>query len=116
MKKTSDFKKKRADINRRLGIKNISWEQIIKCPLCESDHTVREWDENSYSQCTTREMRRCYTKLNSVKAFDRNEYKYYRCPSCDTWREGYKLVIVSDDEKLRRLGGEVITEILEYEE
>ena len=81
---------------------------MIKCQWCNGEKTLDEWDKNTYAQCTSREMRRLYMHLHETKAFRRDSGKFYKCPICGQWLKGSQLIVVSDDEKLKRLGGEPI--------
>ncbi len=80
----------------------------IKCQWCTKCSTLQEWDDNTYKECTSREMRRAYMKPDNPKAFKEATGKFYRCPKCGQWLKGSQLVIDTDNKELSRLGGQPI--------
>ena len=84
----------------------------ILCPWCECKCTLKDWNENTYKECKSREMRRKYTQLNNEKAFKRKTDTYYKCPVCGKWLRGSQLVIVdTEDARLLRLGREPVVKV-----
>ena len=77
----------------------------VICPWCHEKSTVKEWDDNTYKCCTSREMRRLYLSIKEVKAFYKGSGKYYKCPKCNMWSEGCNLRMDTCDPELIRLGG-----------
>ena len=87
----------------------ISNNEDIRCGWCRKSSKLKEWDDLTFSRCTNREMKRCYTKLSNEKAFLRKSDTYYMCPKCKSWSRGSQLRIINtDDLKLKNLGGEPI--------
>ena len=83
----------------------------IECGWCQQASRAEEWEENTYKECITREMRRAYTSIYKEKAFKRKTEAFYKCPKCNKWIRGSKLKIVNtEDENLTKLGGEPIFE------
>ena len=87
----------------------ISNSETVRCPRCFKESKLGEWDDLTFKQCVTREMRRAYTKLNTKRAFRRESNTFYICPKCKVWSRGCHLTITNtEDETLKKLGGESI--------
>lgn len=81
----------------------------VKCGWCGEVSTVKEWDDTTFSECKSREMRRAYKHLYDEKSFYRQADTYYKCPKCQAWSRGSQLKITdTDDKRLLSLGGEPI--------
>lgn len=88
--------------------------QNIKCPWCDGKSTAKEWDDNTYSECTSRAMRRAYTPIYKESTFRRGAGTFYKCPKCELWSRGSQLAIVdTDDKRLLRLGREPVIWIMD---
>jgi DNA-directed RNA polymerase subunit RPC12/RpoP len=88
---------------------DISKTEKVRCPRCFKTSNLGEWDDLTFKQCFTREMKRAYTKLTLKKAFKRESNTFYMCPKCKAWSRGCNLTITdTDDNELKRLGGESI--------
>lgn len=89
----------------------INLTERVRCPWCYKVHTVEEWDNNTYAQCTNRQMKRAYTHLTNEKAFKRvsdTQDSFFLCPSCNKWSRGSQLAIVdTKDENLLKLGNDI---------
>ena len=87
----------------------INTTEMIQCPWCINKTSLGEWDANTFKQCVTREMRRSYINLTKNRAFERRSDTFYLCPICGKWSRGCQLKIVdTDNEELKKLGGEPI--------
>lgn len=84
---------------------------MIKCPRCEAESTLGDWDDYSYAECITREMRRGYIPLQEKRAFNTKSGVCYKCPKCAQWIRGSQLIIDSDDPELRKLGRKRLTTV-----
>lgn len=90
----------------------ISRNVKIMCGHCGGVSTLGEWNDLTYSKCTNREMKRAFTELTSEKAFLRKSDTFYECPICNKWSRGCQLSVTdTNDEKLKRLGGEPVVGI-----
>lgn len=78
--------------------------EIIKCPRCGSKHILAEWENTTYGQCTSREMKRAYISLSVDRAYKEKSNTFYMCPRCNQWSRGSQLIIESDDIELVKLG------------
>lgn len=88
----------------------------IKCPNCFKIRALRDWNRNTFSRCTTNEMKASYLRLNSEKAFTKAGDAYYCCPECERLIKGCQLIIESNDPRLVRLGRQPLYEIkLKYD-
>lgn len=88
----------------------ISRTEKVRCGWCFKDSELGEWNDLTYSKCTNRQMKRDFTQLNDTKAFMHRTDSYYICPKCNTWSRGSQLKIVdTDNEQLKRLGGESVS-------
>lgn len=87
----------------------ISRNEKIRCGWCSAVNSLGEWNDLTYSKCTSRQMKRAFTQLTEEKAFLRKSDTFYLCPSCGKWSRGSQLSIIdSDNPKLMRLGGEPV--------
>lgn len=87
----------------------INRTEDIKCPRCNKESKLGEWNDITYKRCTNREMRRAFTQLTEERAFLRKSDTFYLCPKCKVWSRGSQLKIVNTtNEKLLRLGGEPV--------
>lgn len=84
---------------------------IVICPWCNSDTTVKEWDDNSFAECISRETKRAYKHLTDKKVWGKESKNFYKCPSCGQWVRGNKLKLDTPDKELSKLGGQSLFEI-----
>lgn len=89
----------------------LSIELKIKCPHCDKTSAIGDWDDCSYAECITREMRRAYKSILNESVFNVKSNTAYKCPKCGNWIRGSQLIIESDDPKLKRLGRKPLTTI-----
>lgn len=88
----------------------ISRNEKVRCAWCFKDSSLGEWNDLTFNRCTNREMKRDFTQLSDSKAFLHKSNTFYLCPKCNTWSRGSQLKIVdTDNEALKRLGGESVT-------
>ena len=72
----------------------ISRTEKVRCGWCFKDSLLGEWNDLTFSKCTNREMKRDFTQLSDS----------------NTWSRGSQLRIVdTDNESLKRLGGEPVS-------
>ena len=87
----------------------IGKDTSIKCGWCDAVYSAEEWNKLTYNNCINREMKRAFLDICNIKAFDRKNPHYYKCPSCGIWCKGSQLSIVNtDNPKLLRLGHEPV--------
>ena len=86
----------------------LNEKTIIECQWCQLPSYLENWENTTYSACTSRDMRRAYMHLTEVKAFYHNSGKFYKCPNCSKWLKGSQLIVKSTDIKLSKLGREPI--------
>ena len=93
----------------------LSKEQKIKCGWCNTVKTAKEWNDNTYAECKTRDMRRSYTPIYKESTFLVGADTFYKCPSCSLWLRGCQLAIVgTTNKRLLRLGRKpVIKEVID---
>ena len=78
----------------------------ILCPRCGKVTKLKNWNDLTYSMCSTREMKRAYTQLYEKKAFKHESNTFYICPQCYQWSRGSQLKITNtDNPELKKLGG-----------
>lgn len=88
----------------------IDKKEIVRCGWCFKDSTLGEWNDLTYSKCTNRAMKRDFTELTDSRAFLNKSNTFYMCPKCSAWSRGSQLRIVdTDNDSLKRLGGEPVT-------
>jgi len=92
----------------------ISRNEDIRCAWCLKTAKLGIWNDNTFSKCLNREMKRAFTQLTSEKAFLRKSDTFYLCPNCERWSRGSQLKIVNTtDERLLSLGGEPVIQCTE---
>lgn len=84
---------------------------IVKCPWCLSEHTLKEWDDLTFAECRTREMKRAFRSLKNRQVWGKESKNFYKCPNCANWSRGNKLRVVSDNIELSKLGNEPLFKI-----
>ncbi len=89
----------------------VGKDEIIICQWCNGKSTAKEWNDVTYQQCTSREMRRAFVDVYQNKSFSERADRYYMCPKCRRWLKGSQLIIDSDDEELKKLGRKPIIRI-----
>lgn len=88
----------------------IDKKEMVRCGWCFKDSTLEEWNNLTFSRCVNREMKRDFTHLTDSKAFLHKSNTFYMCPKCNAWSRGSQLRIVdTDNEFLKKLGGESVT-------
>ena len=91
----------------------LSRDSIVRCPWCDKTSTLGEWNDNTYAQCTNREMKRDFMPLMDERAFKKNSVSFYMCPLCKKWSRGSKLVLKTNrNNKIDELGGCNLVEIV----
>lgn len=87
----------------------INRSEKVRCGWCFKDSTLGDWNDLTFSKCSNRQMKRDFTPLTNSKAFLHKTDSYYLCPKCNNWSRGSQLRIVdTDNESLKRLGGEPV--------
>ena len=83
----------------------VGKQDNIRCGWCDSKSTAEKWNENSYKECKSREMRRAYTDIYKYAAYRVGANTFYKCPACSSWSRGCQLAVVdTNDVKLLKLG------------
>ncbi len=93
----------------------IASSTIISCQWCGVPSTLQEWDDISYKDCTSREMRRAYMHLSNERAFNKKYNKFYKCPNCGKWLKGCQLMVRSSDKNIASLGNEPVIDLSQVE-
>lgn len=81
---------------------------IIRCPWCGKSKTLKEWDDLTFSKCTTREMKRSFRSLAKEGTWLKNSNKYFLCGDCDRWLKASQLILESDKPEHKKIGGEPV--------
>lgn len=89
----------------------ISRMESVKCPWCEKESSLGDWDDTSYQECISREQKRAYRSLADSKVWGRESKNFFKCPKCGQWVRGNKLSINSDNPTLNRLGRSPLLEV-----
>lgn len=78
----------------------------LECQMCFTKSGILDWEKSTYEACHTREMRRKFTTLRSVKAYRKKKGSCYKCPSCGRWVNGDCLIIWDENgNKVEGLAG-----------
>lgn len=75
-------------------------DALLECLTCGMDSTVKEWDTQTYSNCTSRFLRRDYISLTRKKAYKEATDTLYQCPHCLCWTEGWAFGSQEEDEPM----------------
>ena len=95
-----------------MGIETIlSDDKLVKCPWCLDDRSLKEWNDATFAECRTREMRRAFRSLKNKSVWGKESKNFYKCPNCGNWSRGNKLRIISDNPELNTLGNEPLFEV-----
>lgn len=92
-------------------------DSMIRCQWCQGENTAKEWNDLTYSDCKSREMRRAFRNIKEPKAWEQDAKFYYRCPCCSQWLRGDQLILLDNDgEPVRGIGGSPIIQIKKRDE
>ena len=81
----------------------------IRCGWCDNISSAKDWNDNTYSECKSRAMRREYVPIYKKSTFYRRADTFYKCPQCSTWSRGCQLTVLDENgDRLKGLGGEPI--------
>lgn len=69
----------------------LNKEDKVGCYWCSEVSTAENWNNATYSECTSREMRRAYTPIFNEKTFTESANTFYKCPLCGKWTRGSNL-------------------------
>lgn len=89
----------------------LSDDKLIKCPWCLSERSLKDWNDTTFSECRSREMKRAFRSLKNKAVWGKESKHFYKCPNCANWVRGNKLKIVSDNVELGELGNEPLFEV-----
>lgn len=107
-------KKNNKKVNNRSKTKNkleITENLMVECPWCTGESSIKDWTDNSYKYCTSREMKRAFRGLTAIEAWMQEPGYFFKCPICGNWCGGYNLKITnSDDDRLKNLGNKPVIE------
>ena len=76
---------------------SVNKNSIVKCQWCTKTARAQEWNDNSYKECTSREMRRDYRDIFDIRMWYKNSTHYYKCPHCSMWSRGDQLLLLDDN-------------------
>ena len=72
----------------------IDKESRVKCPWCLGDYEANTWNEETYGECKSREMRRAFKPIFDIKVWGDHSDHFYKCPSCGMWSKGNQLMLL----------------------
>ena len=78
----------------------------VRCQWCNTDTAAKEWNDITYSECITREMKRAFKPIFDIKVWGKGSDHFYKCPKCGMWSKGNQLLLIRPDGSVQRgLGG-----------
>ena len=77
--------------------KVVKKDSLILCPECKKSDYAVVWDENTKETCYSRELRRAYIPLIGSRGIKRETRLHYKCPHCNKFINGWKLIILSSN-------------------
>lgn len=84
----------------------------IKCQWCSGVERAEIWNDKTFSECTTREMRRAFKEIYRTSVWMKGSNHFYKCPNCGSWSRGSQLVLLNkSDEVVKGLGCESVLTI-----
>ena len=103
--RSGDYKMESTNNN----VYRLSETDKIKCQWCNETANLDNWEQSTYRECKSREMKRKYTSLYDVRAFKHTSKTFYKCPCCGKWLRGSQLTITdAKNSEHLKLGGESI--------
>lgn len=98
-------------------IKSVEQKQIeitedssVKCQWCRLVNTAKKWNDITYEQCISREMRRAFRSIYDMQVWGKDSDHFYKCPSCNIWSRGNQLILIDDEgNNVSGIGGQPIS-------
>lgn len=75
---------------------------IVRCQWCGEDALASNWDDVSFKECTSREMRREYRSICEKFIWKAKADYYYKCPNCSMWSKADQLILLGKDKQIVR--------------
>lgn len=87
----------------------INKESMIECPWCNCSNLAEKWNNLTFEQCTTREMRRAFKDIYNLKVWGSESKNFYICPECKMWIRGNQLILLDDNnQRVKEIGGRAV--------
>lgn len=94
----------------------IDKESSVKCPWCSRVSSAEIWNDNTLSECRSREMRRAFKSIYTTQVWGKTSQNFYKCPSCNSWSRGNELVLLDEHgEIVKGLGGVQVLRLIDQE-
>lgn len=92
-----------------ISLVEINKDSLVECQWCNIKSKAIEWNDLTFAQCFTREMKRAFRNIYDIKVWGNNSKNFYKCPNCGMWSRGNQLILFDEaGEKTRGLGGRPI--------
>lgn len=96
----------------RLTDVRISEDSKVKCQWCTATLEAKLWNENTFKQCSSREMRRAFKEIYRHSVWMKDSSFFYKCPNCGCWSRGSQLVLLdSKGEVVKGYGCEPVMKV-----
>lgn len=109
-----DIKRKKKKINNKRIPVRLDKSTIILCPWCNQRSSLDNWNNTTYKQCDTEEMKRDFLPLYYRRTFNEEEKTFYMCPKCERWIKAIQLKLLSTNDKVSELGNKPLIKFDEY--
>lgn len=97
--------------------RKVTEQDRVKCPWCLSDFEAISWNDNTFKECRSREMRRVFRDIYNPQVWGRSSDHYYKCPSCGMWSKGNQLILLDESgEPVKGMGGQPIVRVTSNQE
>ena len=93
-------------------IESIGKDEKVKCQWCEGEFSAESWNDSTYSECKSREMKRAFRPIFNRQVWGKTSQHFYKCPRCGMWSKGNQLVLLDKNGKVvRGIGGQPVMKI-----
>ena len=90
----------------------INKQAKIRCQWCQFEFTAEKWNDTTFKECKSREMRRAFKSIFDTKRFAKDSQNFYKCPHCDMWSRGNQLILLDDNgEVIKGIGGSPVMKL-----
>ncbi len=84
----------------------IKQDSIVKCQWCAAHIKAKEWNDTTFKECTSREMKRAFKDIYEKSVWTKDSDHFYKCPNCGTWSRGAQLLLIDKNgETIKGFGG-----------
>lgn len=91
----------------------IKRQSLVQCPWCSDIEKAEVWNDGTYKECKSREMRRAFKPLFELQVWSKKSQHFYKCPSCGIWSRGNQLKLIDEEGNVvKSVGGQPILKMI----